>query len=77
MLAAGTIHWASYDEKISQWAVKEKPFYTTQENTSFWSDRNISILLYEMYLSVLLTPSIGEDESLAQYAWEKQKGAWW
>lgn len=74
LLAAGTIHLAGYDEKISQWAVKEKPLYTTKDNTSFWSDRNNNILLYEMYLSVLFTPSMGEDESLAQYAWSKTKG---
>lgn len=74
LLAAGTIHFAGYDEKISQWAVKEKPLYTTKENTSFWSDRNNTILLYEMYLSILLTPSMDEDGSLAQYAWSKTKG---
>lgn len=74
LLAAGAIHWTDNDKKISQWAVKERPVYTTLKNTSYWSDRNNTILLYEMYLSILLTPSMDEDESLTQWAWSKTKG---
>lgn len=74
LIAAGAIHVGGYDPKISKWAVKERPVYTTQKNTSYWSDQNNNILLYEMYLSILLTPSMDEDESLAKYAWSKTKG---
>lgn len=72
---AGVTYFGNYDQKISDWAVEYKPIYTTKDNTSFWSDRFNNILLYEMYLSILLTTSMDEDKSLTQYAISKGKGA--
>lgn len=74
LIGAGAVHWAGYDKKISKDAVQQKAIYTTPKNTSYWSDHLNQILLYEMYASILLTPSVPEDDSLTKYAMSKVKG---
>lgn len=74
LVGAGAVHWLGYDKKISKSQVQEKAIYTTPKNTSYWSDEFNKILLYEMYASILLTPSMPEDDSLTKYAASKVKG---
>lgn len=74
LVGAGAVHWMGYDKKISKSQVEEKAVFTTPKNTSYWSDRLNQILLYEMYASILFTPSMNEDKSLTQYAISKAKG---
>jgi hypothetical protein len=75
LAGAGVSYFGKFDEKISRWAVEKKYVYGDQESTSTWSNKLNKILLYEMYLSILLTPSMDEDKSLWNYALSKGKGA--
>lgn len=75
LVGAGVSYFGNFDEKISHWAVEKKYVYGNQENTSLWSHKFNTVLLYEMYLSMLLTPSMDEDKSLWNYALSKGKGA--
>lgn len=74
LAGAGIIHLGGQDRRISKWASEEKNIYHDQENTDLWSDQFNNILLYEMYLTIFLTPSLGEDDSLTHYALNKVKG---
>jgi hypothetical protein len=71
---ASTLRIGKFDENLSSWASKEKPVYHNQKRTSYFSDGFNDVLLYEMYLSSLLTPSLDETESLSKYALSKSKG---
>lgn len=75
LVGAGISYAGNFDKKISDWAVEKKYIYGNQNNTSVWSEKFNKTLLYEMYLSILLTPSMDEDNSLWNYALSKGKGA--
>lgn len=74
VVGAGIAHWGGYDRPISKAVVQEKAIYNNKTNTGHWSDQFNDILLYQMYGSILLTSSMGEDESLSQWALNKTKG---
>ncbi|MFL5785237.1 MAG: phosphatase PAP2 family protein [Bacteriovoracaceae bacterium] len=65
------IHWGGYDNKISNWAVKESPVYNNTKNADKWSDDLNDVLKYEMFLTPLLTAS--SDEGTAG-EWLVRKG---
>lgn len=71
---ASTLQIGKFDENLSSWASKEKIIHHDQKSTSDFSDGFNDVLLYEMYLSSLLTPSLDENNSLADYALSKTKG---
>jgi hypothetical protein len=68
LIGAGAIHWGGYDHKISDWANKGTTVYNDQSASDNWSDNFNNILKYEMYATILLTPSMDENESLKNYA---------
>lgn len=75
LVGAGITHWGGYDHKISNWASHESSIYKNREQADNWSDHFNNILKYEMYATIMLTPSMDEDESLKDYALSKAKGA--
>lgn len=74
VVAAGTIHWAGWDGKISRWAYDENVIFDNHNDSSSWSDTINNILKYEMWITPLLTPSQDEESSLKAWAWRKGKG---
>ena len=73
-VAAGTIHWAGWDGKISDWAYDNNVLFDNHTDSSSWSDTMNNILKYEMWIAPLLTPSQDEESSLKAWAWRKGKG---
>lgn len=74
MVGAGITHWGGYDHKITNWASHESSIFKNREQADNWSDNFNNILKYEMYASILLTPSMEEDKAFASYAFNKVKG---
>lgn len=75
LIGAGTIHWAGWDNKISDWAHKGSGLYDDQTAADNWSDNFNNILKYEAYATTLLTPSMDEDGKLSGYLVNKARGA--
>lgn len=74
LVGAGVTHWGGYDQKITNWASHESSVFKNREQADNWSDNFNNILKYEMYASILLTPSMDEDKAFASYAFNKIKG---
>lgn len=71
---AGVIHVMAWDNKISHFVNCERTIFNEQHEADNYSDNLNAIQLYEMYLSVLATPSMDEEESLGKYFLNKAKG---
>lgn len=74
LVGAGTIHWAGWDHKISDWANSGSGIYNDQTAADNWSDNFNNILKYEAYATVILTPSMNEDGKLSGYLVNKARG---
>lgn len=74
LVGAGTIHWAGWDHKISNWANADRGIYDDQTAADNWSDNFNDILRYEAYATVILTPSMNEDGKFWGYLGNKLKG---
>lgn len=75
LVGAGTIHWAGWDHKISNWANSGNRIYDDQTSADNWSDNFNDLLKYEAYVTTALTPSMDEDEKLSGYLLNKARGA--
>lgn len=67
-------YWGDYDEKITAWAASEKGLFVNQENANSTSSNLIRYLRYEMYGSILFTPSMNQDGNFWDYLFSKTKG---
>lgn len=74
-VGAGFIHVMAYDNKISKYVNKDRTIYNEQTKADNYSDNFNNALKYEMYLSILLTPSQNEEGKVNNYIWNKFRGA--
>lgn len=68
------INWMGWDYKISKWVNKERTVFNGQTESDNWSDNFNEIQKYEMYASILLTPSNNEVGSAGNYLLNKARG---
>lgn len=68
------LYTTGYDEKLAAWAIDESNVYKNRRYADIWSDNFNSILLFEMYASVLATPSLDNDGSVKSFLVNKAKG---
>jgi hypothetical protein len=71
---AGIIYMGGFDKKISNWAYDENIFFDDHRDSGEWSDILADALLYEMYLTPMLTASSKDDDTFFDYAASKAKG---
>lgn len=71
---ATVIKVMAWDNKISKWENKDRSIFNEQTEADNWSDNFNEIQKYEMYLSILLTPSNNEDGTAGNYLLNKAKG---